>query len=336
LAFDVFLCASAFFDPFPVSLIIRKPGILTTVRDLGRVGYRRLGINPGGAMDTAAARIANILLGNDENSPVMEMYFPAPQIEFESDAAIAICGGDFGAELDGQPVPNWSAANVRAGSLISFGRKIEGNVAYIAISGRLHADEWLGSSSTSLIAGMGGYHGRRLAAGDQLEFAKGVQIANSATGASLRPRYSRFPTVRIVPGNEFEFLTADSAGIFLGEGFTFTKECDRMGYRLAGKPLNLLDEVQMVSAAVNFGTIQLLPDGQIIVLMADHQTSGGYPRIGNVISVDLPILAQCGPGDGVSFAMVSIDEAERLALQFEGELNFLRVGCRLRNQNVDR
>ncbi len=152
----------------------------------------------------------------------------------------------------------------------------------------------------------------------------------------MRPRYSRFPTVRIVPGNEFEFLTADSAGIFLGEGFTFTKECDRMGYRLAGKPLNLLDEVQMVSAAVNFGTIQLLPDGQIIVLMADHQPSGGYPRIGNVISVDLPILAQCGPGDGVSFAMVSIDEAERLALQFEGELNFLRVGCRLRNQNVDR
>lgn len=302
------------------------------MRDRGRVGYRALGINPGGVMDTAAARIANILVGNDEKSAVLEIYFPAAQIEFGNDTAVALCGGDFGAELDGKSLPNWSTANVTAGSVLSFSRKLRGNVAYLAINGGLLVDEWLGSSSTNQVAGVGGFQGRKLAAGDRVECAKGIAIANIASGVSVRPLYSRFPTVRIVPGSEFEFLTAPSERTFLGEGFTFTKDCDRMGYRLSGAPIHLLHERQMVSSAVTFGTIQLLPDGQLIILMADHQTSGGYPRIGNVISADLPILAQCGPGDGVSFAMVSIKEAERVALKFESELNFLRVGCRLRNQ----
>jgi antagonist of KipI len=315
-----------------VTLVIRKSGILTTVQDLGRVGYRALGINPGGAMDTTAARIANILVGNDECSPVLETYFPAPQIEFESDAAVAICGGDFGADVDGQTFQNWSASTVRAGSVLSFRRKIQGNVAYVAISGSPRVNKWLGSSSTNLAAGVGGFHGRRLAVGDELEFGDGKHITNVISGTSVRPRYSRFPTVRIIRGSEFELLTAESERTFLSDGFTFTNACDRMGYRLAGAPLYLRGEHQMVSSAVTFGTIQLLPDGQMIILMADHQTSGGYPRIGNVISADLPILAQCGPGDGVSFAMTSIEEAELLALRLEGELNFLRVGCRLRNQ----
>ena len=156
-------------------------------------------------------------------------------------------------------------------------------------------------------------------------------------GASVRPRYSRFPTVRIIAGPEFEFLTATSERDFVSEGFTLTNDCNRMGYRLTGKPLHLLHRREMISAAVNFGTIQLLPDGQLIVLMADHQTSGGYPRIGNVISFDLPLLAQLGPKDGVSFQIVTVEEAERLAMQFELELNYLRVGCRLQTQNaIDR
>ena len=119
------------------------------------------------------------------------------------------------------------------------------------------------------------------------------------------------------------------------DGFSLTNDCDRMGYRLSGPPLHLLHKREMISAPVTFGTIQLLPDGQLIVLMADHQTSGGYPRIGNVISTDLPLLAQCRSGDGVSFTLVSIDEAERLASRFDRELNYLRVGCRLQGQNAN-
>jgi antagonist of KipI len=138
--------------------------------------------------------------------------------------------------------------------------------------------------------------------------------------------------VRVVPGSDFEYLTADSEAILLREKFTLSNDCNRMGYRLSGNPLHLVDMREMVSAAVGFGTIQLLPDGQMIILMADHQTSGGYARIANIIPTDLPLLAQCGPGDSVRFETVSIEEAENAALQFERELNFLRLGCRLQTQ----
>ena len=319
-----------------MSLIFKKPGILTTVQDLGRTGARRFGINPNGAMDTAAARLINVILRNDESEAVLEMYFPAPEIEFDADTMFAIGGADFGAKVDGVPTPNWSTAFVSKGDVLKFEKKISGNRAYLAVTGGSRIDKWLGSASTNLVATAGGFSGRKLKAGDRIDCPTiSHKTPAFAIGPSIIPRYSRFPTVRVVAASEFELLTSTAERMFLGEGFTLTNDCDRMGYRLTGKPLHLLHEMQMVSAAVTFGTIQLLPDGQLIVLMSDHQTSGGYPRIGNVISVDLPVLAQCGPGDGVSFEMVSIEEAELLALEFEKELNFLRIGCKLQNQNVD-
>jgi antagonist of KipI len=315
-----------------MSLIFRKAGLLTTLQDLGRTGYQSLGINPNGVMDIVAARLVNVLLGNEESEAVLEMHFPAPEIEFDKDAVIAIGGADLGAQIDGVPIRNWSTSCVRKGSILNFRKREWGTRAYVGVRGGFTVHQWLGSSSTNLAAGVGGFHGRKLIAGDRLDYKMMRGPAKRLTaGPSIIPRYHRFPTIRIIPGPEFEFLTAQSERVLLGEGFTFSKNCDRMGYRLAGKPMHLLHELNMVSSAVAFGTIQLLPDGQIIILMADHQTSGGYPRIGNVISVDLPVLAQCGPGDGVSFEMVSIQEAEELALEFEKELNFLRVGCRLRD-----
>lgn len=319
-----------------MSFVIKKPGMLTTIQDLGRIGARRFGINPSGVMDTVAARILNAMLGNEESAAVLEMHFPAPEIAFDADTPFAIGGGDFGAEIDGMPIQNWSVSIGRANSVLKFTKKQSGNCAYISIQGGLLADNWLGSASTNLMARVGGFAGRKLEAGDRIECTtSSLEFRPIRVGNSLLPRYSRFPIVRILAGNEFEFLTATSERLFLNEGFTLTKDCNRMGFRLTGKPLNLLDGREMVSSAVGFGTIQLLPHGQLIVLMADHQTSGGYPRIGNVISVDLPVLAQCGPGDGISFQIVSIEEAERLTMQFETELNFLRSGCKLRDQNVD-
>ncbi len=318
-----------------MSLVIRKPGILTTVQDTGRTGARSFGINPNGAMDAASARLVNIILGNDESECVLEMHFPAPAIEFDANAMIAIGGADFSAKIDGVSISNWSTAFVPRGGVLTFPNRFSGNRAYLAVRGGFQIDKWLGSSSTNLIAGLGGLSGRKLMTGDRIACGDSHRVANQHTiGSSILPRYSRFPTVRVLAASEFEFLTPVAEQIFLGEGFTLTNDCDRMGYRLKGKPMHLLDDLQMVSSAVTFGTIQLLPDGQIIILMADHQTSGGYPRIANVISVDLPILGQCGPGDGVSFTMVSIEEAERLVLEFEDKLNFLRVGCRLQNHNA--
>ena len=319
-----------------MSLLINKPGILTTIQDLGRIGARSFGINPSGVMDSAAARILNVMLGNEESAGVIEMYYPAPEIEFDDDTVFAIGGAEFGAAIDGVSIQNWTASIGRKNSVLKFTEKRSGNCAYIAVEGGVQADPWLDSASTNLMAGVGGLSGRRLETRDRIECGiRSLEVRPIRVGSSVLPHYSRFPTVRILAGNEFELLTAASERIFLNDGFTLTKDCNRMGFRLNGKPLHLLNTSEMVSSAVSFGTIQLLPDGQLIVLMADHQTSGGYPRIGNVIPVDLPILAQCGPGDGISFQMVSIEEAERLTMQFETELSFLRVGCRLQKQNAE-
>ena len=315
-----------------MGIIIKRPGILSTIQDLGRTGARKFGVNPSGVMDTAAARIVNTILGNDESAAVLELHFPAAEMEFDADTVFAIGGADFGAKLDNEDLKNWSSTLASNGSTLKFTNKGSGSRAYVAVHNGFQVKSWLDSASTNLAVGVGGFSGRRLAAGDRIACGDLTAFTTLTVGHSLVPRYSRYPTVRVIPGAEFEFLTATSERVFLKEGFTLTNDCDRMGYRLSGKPLHLLNDRSMISSAVCFGTIQLLPDGQTIILMADHQTSGGYPRIANVISVDLPVLAQCGPGDGVSFEMVSIEEAERLALQFEAELNFLRVGCRLQRQ----
>jgi antagonist of KipI len=312
-----------------MALLVKKSGILTTVQDLGRIGSKRFGINPNGVMDMAAARLINIVLGNDENSAaVLELHFPAGELEFDADTILALGGADFGAQLDGHEVPMWSTVAANKGSVLKFTKRFFGNRAYLSVKSGFAVDDWLGSSSTNLIAKLGGYHGRKLAAGDRLECGESSTFKSLTIGGSTRPRYSRFPTVRVIAGAEFEGLTAISERAFLNEGFALTNDSDRMGFRLLGKPLHLLHSKEIVSSAVSFGTIQLLPDGQMVILMADHQTSGGYPRIGNVVSVDLPILAQLGPGDKVGFHLVSIEEAERLALRFERDLCFLKLGCR--------
>lgn len=299
------------------------------MQDLGRTGYRALGINTNGVMDIVAARIINTLLRNAENEAVLEMHFPAAEITFEAECTFAIGGADFAAELNGTPVSNWGSKAAKAGDRLRFIERRSGNRAYLAVAGGFEIREWLGSGSTNLTAGTGGIDGRRLAAGDAIGLKSPCVLKPKTVGPSIVPRYSRFPTVRVVAGGEFDLLTAVSEREFLSGGFTLTKDSNRMGYRLAGEPLHLLHAKEMVSAAVSFGTIQLLPDGQLIVLMADHQTSGGYPRVANVISADLPLLAQLGPGDGVSFHLVSIEEAENASIRFERELCYLRLGARM-------
>ena len=304
--------------------------MLTTVQDLGRTRWRRFGINPNGVMDTIAARAINIALGNDENLAVLEMHFPAAEVEFTRDTNFAISGADFAAELNGGSISNWQTANATKGSILKFRGKISGNRAYLAVNGGFKLDEWLDSRSTNLAAGVGGILGRALIAGDKLECQSSRHGTSISIGRSLIPRYSRFPTLRIVPSGEFGLLSAVSERVLLNEMFTLTKDSDRMGYRLNGEPVHLLHEKELISSATSFGTVQLLPDGQMVILMADHQTSGGYPRLGNVISADLPIAAQLGPGDRVAFKLVSVGEAEEIRMKLEHELTVFKVACRLR------
>jgi antagonist of KipI len=317
-----------------MSILLQKPGILTTVQDLGRNGYRRYGINPGGVMDRTAARLINILLGNDAGDAVLEMHFPAPEIVFEANTLIAIGGAEFTPMLADQPAENWRIVFAKKGSILKFAGKRSGNRSYLAVKGGISVPKWFGSSSTNLAAKVGGFNGRKVESGDRLALCEKVKQtvpAGSRISKSLIPHYRPFPTVRIIPGAEFEYLSAKVRDLLLNQNFTISNNSDRMGFRLKGDPLNLSKPREIVSSAVSFGTIQLLPDGQLIVLMADHQTSGGYPRIAHVIAHDLPLLAQLGSNDKVAFHLVETADAENLALQFEKDLNFLRIACRFQS-----
>lgn len=314
-----------------MSILINKAGILTTVQDLGRNGFQRFGINPNGAMDKIALRLINSLLENDEHEAVLEMHFPAAEILFEESAFFAIGGADFGAKLNGKIIENWRIYFAEKGSILSFSEKVFGNRAYLSIKNGFKIEHILNSKSTNLIAKFGGFNGRKLQNDDRIEFKDKSQHSKlkSQISNKLIPFYSRFPTVRVVACAEFENLTALSEQDFLKTDFKISQNSDRMGFRLQGKSLYLFDNIELISSAVNFGTIQLLPDGQIITLMADHQTSGGYPRIASVIPTDLPLLAQLGANDKIAFHLVSNEEAENLAYEFERDLNFLKTAVKL-------
>jgi antagonist of KipI len=308
-----------------MSILLETSGILTTVQDLGRNGFRSFGINPNGAMDRTAVRLINILLANDENEAVIEFHFPAPKLRFENDAVIALGGADFGAKLNDEPIENWHLVFVAKGSLLQFTGKISGARCYLSVKGGFETEKWLGSASTNLVANVG----KPLIKGDKLKFNDEKQIANRKLkiANSILPYYSKFPTVRVVAGVEFENLTALSEQNLLKKSFKISNQSDRMGFRLEGEPLHLLDSQELISSAVNFGTIQLLPNGQMIILMADHQTTGGYPRIAHVVSSDLPLLAQLNPNDKVAFHLISHEHAEEILLQNERDLCFLKIGC---------
>lgn len=313
-----------------MSLVIKKSGILTTVQDLGRFGYQRFGINPTGAMDTTAARIANLLVGNGETAAVLEMHYPAPEIVFKQDMIAAITGADFDARVGDSKVPNWSTFLATAGDTLRFVEKKLGNRAYLAVSGGLAIDTWLGSSSTNLAARIGGFEGRRLQNGDEIR-TKNIEIKphllHRFASPGLLPLYRPFPTIRVVAGAEYEMLDNDSQQKFESQNYCISTNSNRMGYRLAAEPLKLTSGLEMLSSAVSYGTIQMLPDGQLIVLMAAHQTTGGYPRIAHVITRDLPLIGQLGSGDKVAFHIVGLTHAEDLALEFEREMSMFRVAA---------
>jgi antagonist of KipI len=314
-----------------MSISILKSGILTTFQDAGRNGFRRFGINPNGAMDRRAARLINILLGNADAEAVLEMHFPAPVLKFEADAFIALGGADFSARLNEKPVENWRLIFANRNDILSFPERKSGARIYLAARGGFQTEKWLGSASANLRAGIG----KALKQGDEVFFNSKFKIQDSRfnykISPSMIPRYSNFPTVRVTAGAEFEALTALSAETFLKNSFSVTVNSDRMGFRLAGEPLSMLEETRLVSSAVQFGTIQLLPDGQMIILMADHQTTGGYPRLAHVAGIDLPLVAQLNANDKIYFKMISLAEAEDLIIRSEKDLNLLKTAVKLIN-----
>jgi len=307
-----------------MSILIRKSGILTTFQDAGRFGYRVLGVNPSGPMDTVAARISNILVGNDEYDAVIETHFPAVEIEFLRNTQFSICGAEFCATLDGKPLSNWSSHMALAGQKLSFQRPALGSRAYIAAAGGIEAKSWLGSWSSIQIS-----------ANDQFSTLESkIELRSCTVSPWMLPRYGRFPTVRIIRGPEFDLLDDIAVDLLLSENYTLSKGANRMGARLDGSPINCDGIGEMTSSAVTFGTIQLLPNGLPVILMANHQTTGGYPRIGTVISADLPLVGQLSAGDGVSFKLIDMSEAIELYNDREREIEQLKRGVSLFGRTV--
>lgn len=320
-----------------MGILIRKSGLLATFQDLGRRGFGRFGVNPGGVMDTAAARIANALCGNPDSEPVLEMNFPAPEIGFTSPCVFSICGADLDARLNRSPIFPGRLQTASGGDVLTFKRRRSGAIAYLAVRGGFVLDDWLGRSGTNLAAGLGGFHGRALGKGDHVEFREERSPAPILIAApSLSPLYTSFPTVRFVRGPEFDTLSPGSAEMLRKITFSVSANSNRMGFRLAGPNLTPERPIEMISSGVNFGTIQLLPDGQLIILMADHQTTGGYPRIATIIPTDRPLVAQLVPGDKIGFHEVTLEEAEKLYFEFERNLNLLRTACKFKFDAQDR
>ncbi|WP_243409479.1 5-oxoprolinase subunit C family protein [Pontibacter virosus] len=324
--------------------------MLTTLQDSGRYGHQKEGIITSGAMDRFACRVANMLAGNADDEAVLEITLTGPTIRFTEDHLIALTGADLTAELNGEQVAMWRPLLVKKGSILSFGAPVACCRAYLAVSGGFAMPKLMGSYATYLQAGIGGWQGRALQVGDVIPCNSptpaGIALLSQSMSATsghayvaaswtpdpqFYPAYDPNPTIRAIKGPEFELFSETSQEQIWSERFQVSAQSDRMGYRLQGVSLHLSEEAELISTAVTFGTVQVPPEGTPIVLMADHQTTGGYPRILQVVSVDLPILAQVVPGQTISFEEVSLEEAQQLYIRREQNLMQLARAIQLKH-----
>lgn len=297
---------------------VNRAGMYTSVQDRGRRGFRADGVPLSGPMDTFALRLANLLVGNPEDAPGLEFTLLGPELEFTEEALVAGGGGDF------EALPRWRPVRVPPGSALKFTAAREGSRGYLAIAGGLDVPAVLGSASTFIRAGFGGHDGRILRDGDVLRAPTLNRRVSDHWRIDPRilPPYSANPTIRVLRGAQ----ASEFGRTFFESPYKVTAQSDRMGLRLSGPTLVRHSKVELRSSTVVPGTIQVPPDGQPIVLMADAQTIGGYPQLAHVISVDLPLVAQLRPGDALTFAEVTIEEAHEQALEREHALAMLRHG----------
>lgn len=318
-----------------------RAGLLTTVQDLGRPGFRQFGVPSGGAMDRFSHELANRLVGNAQSAATLEMTMSGDELEFTGRTLIAITGGDFSPvttaarELESLAVPQNTPVHVPAGTRIRFQTARRGCRCYLAVAGGFDVPEVMGSRATLMRSQLGGLLGRALKSGDELPLGRFEDMAKVMNDANEKAAIS-FPTwfvrplalplgdvvaVRVVRGEHFALMSTDSQTRFWHETFAITSQSDRMGYRLAATALTLDDTSDMISEGTAVGTIQLPPDGRPIVLMADSAPTGGYRRIAHVISADLPATAQARPGQLLRFIETTMEEARTLFQRQRADLD---------------
>lgn len=318
-----------------MSILIIKPGILDSFQDLGRFGYSHWGINPGGAADPIAFQLANALVGNPQEAAVLECHFPAPQILIEKDCLISITGANFTPNVDGTPISMNKPVFLRARQVLHFESPVFGARTYVAVHGGFKLEKWLDSYSTLLKAKVGGFQGRSLVKMDRIEFKESVlncpemdchhpikELAWKVDDVSF---YKESNVLSIVAGREankvLDFQTK------ISQPYKIKTNSDRMALNLEGDALQLTEPVEMLSTGVQRGTLQLLPSGALLILNADHQTTGGYPRVGHVIKAHWNKLGQITPRSTLHFKLVSLYEAENSYIEQQKELKGIVDQC---------
>jgi antagonist of KipI len=305
-----------------MTILIKEAGFATSVQDLGRYGYSHLGISPAGAADSLSFRIANRLVGNMDNAPGFEMTLTGAAFEFEHAAIIAVTGADCSLEIHGHPAGCGQAIQVEARSLVKVGRMMRGARAYLAVQDGIDVPLRMGSASTHLSAKFGGFEGRLLRKGDRLRVGKGGNSHLRALRSDATPLVSRGnpATLRVTRGSQDDWFDAEAIASFFSNSFSVTDQSGRTGLRLKGNPILPQHTAQLLTDGVPLGAIQIPPDGQPIILFVDQQTTGGYPKIANVIAADMHVVGQLRARDNVQFTEVSIEQAVELFRQQEAWL----------------
>lgn len=326
-----------------MSFKVLRAGLLSTLQDLGRFGYQKFGINVAGAMDPVSLRLANILVGNDEGEAALEITLTGPILEFNADSLIALTGADLAPVIDGVAVKMNCPVAVKAGSILKFGACKKGCRTYLALAGGYDVPAVMQSKSTYVRGGIGGVKGRALHKGDLIdggqpgEYAEHLLKLLLAKGARsfraakwfISPPHMDFHNlarpIRIMPGLQIDAYTKESVQELVTEPFKITTSADRLGYRLQGPAVNLREPLEMISEIATYGTIQVPPDGNPIILMADHQSVAGYPKIAQVASVDLCRVAQYKPAALLYFEFITVEQAEALYLEQEKYLANIKI-----------
>lgn len=317
-----------------------KAGLLDSFQDEGWQGYRWAGLGGGGAMDKESACMANLLVGNHPHTAVLEMHFPAAQLFFNAPVEIALTGADFDARTSMGAVKTGRPVILPKGSFLYFDKKIMGERAYLAVHGGWQLTPVLGSCSTHFKSGFGGFEGRSLKKGDVVRLAAPNPAATMAENAKIQASRWRLPelflpnpcTIRVLPGPEWHLLPADEQSLLLSQAATIGQASDRMAYQLRWPKAFTNPGATLESSGVLPGTIQLLPSGEALLLMADAQTTGGYARILQVAAADLPLLAQLGPGALLNWQLITLPAAIRALQAKQQYLRQMEVSIKLMRQ----
>lgn len=305
-----------------MSVTVIRPGLASTFQDCGRHGYQHLGIPVGGAMDLRAHQLANLIAGNDRDLASLEITLIGPTLQFNSAACIAMAGADLSPTINGIPVPLGRPIIVESGDVLSFGERRKGVRCYLAWHGGIALPEVLGSQSTYLRGELGGFEGRALRKGDVLPLNAPLRAhALETLAEDLNAMSIYLPStladnprarLRVMRGPHTDLFTQEAVQNLFNSSYRIANESDRMGYRLQGPTLPVKESRQLLSEGVTLGSIQVPADGLPIVLMADRQSIGGYPKIGHVAAVDMPQLAQRMPGEDIHFEEISLAQAQQL------------------------